>query len=97
MAIHRGKPGNGSLGATLRLLEADSDQAILSALYSQSGRIFARLYEYQGQRVDVPLRYLGGSARFAKVNLLGEGSEPVSGAVPFQPWQISTIRIEPTR
>jgi alpha-mannosidase len=83
-------PGTGALGAELRLLQAGSDNVLLSALYPENGRVLARLYEYQG-RPGSALVALGGAALQA-VDLLGRDPHPVANPMNFKPWQIQTLQ-----
>jgi hypothetical protein len=92
-----GKPGNGSLGDEVRLLEMDSQSVILSALYSQDGKIYARMYEYQGRSGSTSLQYRRGSAQLYEVNLMGSEKGSLANPLNFQPWQIRTFRIDATR
>lgn len=92
-----GAPGSGELGETQRTLEFGGDNVLLSALYSEDGKIFARLYESQGQTGNATMRYLPGPARLTEVDLLGRGQVPAARELIFRPWQFRTVRIEPGR
>ncbi len=85
--------GKGALGDGWRLLDVESENVILSALYSESGKIFARLYEYQGRSGTAHVR----RARLSEVDLLGSGNNTASEVLDFRPWQIRTFRIEPIK
>ena len=91
-----GAPGDGSLGETVRQIDAGSDNVLLSALYSENGRVVARLYESQGRPGISPIHYLSGTARVTEVDLLGRGQTEVPGSLAFKPWQFRTVRVEPT-
>ena len=88
-----GKPGKGSLGNEVRLIELDSQNVILSALYSQDGKIYARMYECQGRSGSALLAYRRGSAQLHEVNLLGGEEGPAANPLSFQSWQIRTFRV----
>lgn len=92
-----GVPGSGELGETQRALEFGGDNVLLSALYSEEGKIFARLYESQGVTGHATMRYLPGPARLTEVDLLGREQAPVGREINFRPWQFRTVRIDPDR
>ena len=88
------KAGSGSLGAQVRFIEAASPEVIVSALYSEAGRIFTRLYEHRGEPASAGLRYLKGAARFTEVSLAGQDLGPTGPRLSFRPWQIRTVRVD---
>ncbi len=90
-------PGNGRLGSEVRLLEVPSSDVILSALYHEKGRVYARLYEHRGRASEVSVGHLLGKVKLTEVSLAGQEVEPISGLLTFRPWQIRTIRIEPLK
>jgi hypothetical protein len=90
----KGAPGTGPWGDELRLLDVTSENVILSSLYSQGGKTYARMYEYQGRSGTAQVRYLRSRARLKEVDLLGNGDTEVSESLAFRPWQIRTLRIE---
>jgi hypothetical protein len=94
-AFVKGPPGIGPWGDELRLLDVTSENVILSSLYSQDSKIYARMYEHQGRSGTAQMRMMHGGARFKEVNLLGVGDAEVSESLTFRPWQIRTIRVEP--
>jgi alpha-mannosidase len=90
-------PGTGGLGDDLGLVEAGSDNVMLSALYPEGGRVLARLYEYQGRSGEAKVQLNKGATRLETVDLLGLHASPVSNPLAFKPWQIRTVRIEQDR
>lgn len=90
-------PGNGRLGSEVRVLDVSSSDVILSALYNEKGRVYARLYEHQGRASEASVRYALGKVKLTEVNLAGQEVEPISGSLTFRPWQIRTIQIEPLK
>jgi alpha-mannosidase len=90
-------PGDGRLGSELRLLEAASSDVVVSALYNKGGKSYVRMYEYRGRNGRASLDYLRGRARLTEVDLAGREGEVLSGPLTFRPWQIRTVRIEPSK
>jgi len=90
-------PGDGTLGDEVRLLDIPSSDVLVSALYSQGGRAYVRMYEHRGHSSEVRVHYLRGRARLTEVTLANREVEAVSGALAFQPWQVKTVCIEPLR
>ncbi len=86
--------GSGSLGSELRLIEAASQDVLVSALYSEAGKIHARMHEHGGGAGQLTLRYLKGPAKFTEVDLAGRSSGQAATQLQFRPWQIRTIRID---
>jgi hypothetical protein len=70
---------------------------ILSALYSEGGKTYARMYEYQGRSGTAEVRYLRGGARLKEVDLMGNGDKEVPESLSFHPWQIRTFRVVPSK
>ncbi len=90
-------PGEGQLGDEVHWLDVSSPDVVVSALYSEEGRMYVRLYEHQGRSSRVSLEYLTGRARLTEVDLLGREGEAVSDTLSFRPWQVRTVRIEPLK
>ena len=90
-------PGSGPLGSEVGLIDASSDNVILSALYPESGRILARLYEYQGRNGEATIASGNGRARIEAVDLLGRNARTIASPIPFKPWQIRTMQLDPAR
>ncbi len=88
-----GTPGDGTLGQTVQPLELGSGNILLSALYPENGRVYARLYECSGQSGQATARLRNGSGTFSLTDLLGTPGRPVSFPVPFHPWQFQTFAI----
>ena len=87
--------GDGSLGAQLQLFEADSPDVLVTALYSEGGKVHARLWEHSGRGARASLRFLPGKVRLTEVDLAGRALGPADGPLDFRPWQFRTIRVEP--
>jgi len=86
-------PGAGKLDAEVRLLDVDSENVLLAALYPEGGRILARLYEYQGHAGKATLAPTNGTARLEEVDLLGSNAHPVASPLTLRAWQIRTVRV----
>ncbi|MDH7568937.1 MAG: hypothetical protein QHJ73_05065 [Armatimonadota bacterium] len=87
--------GNGLLGAEVRVVDVDSADVLLSALYGAGGQVYARLYEHRGAKGEAEVG--GGPFCLTEVNLAGTELGPVSARLTFRPWQIRTIRLDPAR
>ncbi len=89
-----GKPGNARLGDEVSLLGTDSQNVILSALYSQEGKIFVRMYEYRGEGGPAALECRRDGSKLRDVSLSGKDIGPAVNPLIFRPWQIRTVRID---
>jgi len=89
--------GDGRLGNEVRLLDVPSSGVLVSAVYSEGGRTYVRMYEHQGRNSRVPFNYLLGRANLTEVDLAGNEMGSVTPLLAFRPWQIRTIRIEPLK
>jgi hypothetical protein len=85
---------DGPLGQTFRPVQVESSDAMLSALYSRSGKTYVRVYEYRGTGGTVSLGCAAGSARMIQVDLAGRDLGTSSNIVSIKPWEIRTIRLE---
>jgi alpha-mannosidase len=92
-----GQPGAGTLGATVQPLAFASEHILLSALYLDSGQVYARLFNCGGERGDTSVSCLEGKASLQTTDLLGRGEQPAPNPLSFQPWQFRTIRVTPQR
>jgi hypothetical protein len=92
-----GAPGDGSLPASVQPLKAGSENVVLSALYTEQGKVFARLYECEGQTGEAPIGFTRRNAELAEVNLLGQNGRPAASPLVFRPWQVRTVQIESGR
>jgi alpha-mannosidase len=91
----RAVPGDGRFGREVKVLEAASPDAIVTALYPAGGRTYARLFSCQGRAAQVAVRYLKGRARMVEVDLAGNEKGVVTSSISLRPWQFRTVRIEP--
>jgi hypothetical protein len=89
-----GAPGLGELGETVQPLALGQDRVLVSALYSDEGRVLLRLFEPEGRAQEVSVLDHGRPARLVATDLLGRGDEPVSGPLALRPWQFRTFRLE---
>lgn len=92
-----GIPGDGSLGHRVEMLDSVPENVILSALYTDEGRVFLRFYESTGKPAG-PFEVLKDSTDdLIPVSLsgfpLGEPGNPVQ----FTPWQIRTFEYKRKR
>jgi len=88
-------PGDGRLGNEIRLLDVPSSDVIVSAVYTEGGRTYVRMYEHQGHDAKAGLKYLSGAARLTEVDLAGNEIGPTAQPMTFHPWEIRTVRFRP--
>ena len=86
---------SGELGDVFQPLEIASDNVILSALHSQNGKFYARLYEHTGAAGAAAITTPRRQAQLSDADPLGHVSNRVTSPVAFQPWQFRTLRIDP--
>jgi len=76
-----------------------SRNAVLSALYSENGAMYARLYEYEGKEAAGTLRFIGSGVegkQFAECDLLGKvtnGNNNADGTIVLNKYQIKTLKM----
>jgi hypothetical protein len=58
--------------------------------------IYLRMYEHRGSDGQVLLDYTLSEARLAEVDLAGRELSLTTSPLQFRPWQIKTVRIEPS-
>jgi hypothetical protein len=93
--VTSGQAGTGELGDVFQPLEIASDNVILSALHSQNGKFYARLYEHTGAAGAAAITTPRRQAQLSDADPLGHVSNRVTSPVAFQPWQFRTLRIDP--
>lgn len=86
-------PGDGRLGNESQILQPSSRNVILSALYPRNGSLYARFYEYRGEKGALELSTNQHQAKIDEVNLIGKEIRPLSLPAQFEPWEIRTFRI----
>ena len=84
----------GPLGQTFRPVQVESADAMVSVLYSRSGKTYVRMYEYRGKAGEVSLGYTAGKARMTLVDLAGHELGTSPGVLSIKPWQIKTVKFE---
>ncbi|OHB64438.1 MAG: hypothetical protein A2Y77_10545 [Planctomycetes bacterium RBG_13_62_9] len=84
----------GGLGETFGPVKAQSNDAMVSALYHRQGKMCVRVYEYQGRGGNVSLEYAPGRSRMTEVDLRGHEIGVLPSVFPLKPWEIKTIRLE---
>jgi len=95
VVVTSGKQGAGNIADSLHPLDVGSGEVLLSALYPESGQVYARLFEYRGQNTETVFGYRNGKAELSTTDLLGQTGQPVSGPIKFRPWQFRTLKIKP--
>ncbi len=83
----------GPLEQTFRPVRVESGDAIVSALYSRSGKTYVRMYEYRGRAGEVSLGYTAGKAVMTQVDLAGRDLGASPGILRIKPWQVTTVKI----
>ncbi len=92
--IRVGPAGHGSLGTEYRVMQINSDNVVLSALYPENGNVFARMYEYKGEAGEAEVVLPGMSADLTEVDLMGVPGNGVSSLMDFSQWQIRTVQLK---
>jgi hypothetical protein len=75
-------------------LRLEANNVLLSALYSDQGRVYARFYESQGRSGKTTIQAGKGKILLKKTDLLGRVLPPTGPPVSFNPWQIQTFQLE---
>jgi hypothetical protein len=88
------KKGDGKFGSRYQPFEMESNNIILSALYTSGGIPFMRFYESKGSKDILKITKPSGSVRYTEVNLSEKEEGIVNSPLIFLPWQIKTIRID---
>ncbi len=86
-------PGNGRLGSVYQPVEVSCETALVSALASNRGQIFLRMYEHSGQSAAALVR-VADLPRLTEVDLAGSPRGAVASPAPIRPWQILTLRLD---
>lgn len=90
----RVKQRGGGRGNEWVPLRVRSNTAILSALYSKEGALYARFYENQGKRDKVTLQWDGAAVRLKEVDMLENEQAWQGDELILEPWQIRTVKLE---
>jgi hypothetical protein len=80
---------------TVQPFALGSTNILLSALYPENGRLYARLYESVGTGGETAITARNGKARLWTTDLSGHSEQPAANPLAFHPWQFRTFRIEP--
>ncbi len=89
-------PGKGSPSAPLQnpLIDIDSPNVILSALFPSENKVYMRLAELSGQATTTRIQLSGNLEITEEVDMrLKRISTPKSKRFRFKPWQIRTFRL----
>jgi hypothetical protein len=84
----------GSLGGTFQPVQVRSTDAVVSALYSRSGKTYVRVYDYRGTPGKVTLTSATGQTRASEVDLGGRDVGVVPNTFSVKPWEIKTIKLQ---
>jgi len=88
--------GQGALGDTWTPYRERADgQALLSALYTRNGDLYARYYEYGGRMAQVAGEWFGQPMDLQAVTLREEPLGRLGWRADLAPWQVQTVRIVP--
>jgi alpha-mannosidase len=85
------EPQHGTDGPQLEIFRIKSDQVVLSALYVDNGRVYARMYDYSGNPGEAEITDLLDHNGWIETDLLGEKVGEVKKMIEFVPWQIKTL------
>jgi len=94
---HVAPAGNGKSGHTICPLTISPSDVIASAFFHKQDGLYVRMYEHQGRNSQVSLNYEMSQANMTEVDFAGRELSATSGTLNFNPWQIKTIRITPSR
>lgn len=83
----------GSLPPSGSFLSIEPEGMLLSALFIQNDRTYARLWNPSGRRRRAALQSEGGSPRMWAVSLDLRTEQPVD-ALSLRPWGVQTVRLE---
>jgi hypothetical protein len=92
--INSSKRGSGALGYQFQPFDLESQNIILSALYTQGEKLFIRFYESQGSKDVLKLKFQPDPARLTEVDLSGNEQDSGNSPFLFLPWQIKTFRLD---
>jgi len=92
--VTAGQPGDGNLGTEIKLMELNSDNIIVSAIYPDKDNILVRMYEYKGISGEAEFKFHEDNVALAEVNLLGHNKKQINDPLKFEPWEIKTIQID---
>ena len=81
-------------GVWTPLAQGGTGGAILTALYPDGGRTFARFCEYSGAAAEVALQWMGRPATLTPTDLRHRPTAAASEIVRLRPWQVRTLRID---
>jgi len=87
-------PGGGNLGETFQPVQAESSDALVSALYRRDGKTYVRMYEFRGSAGKAALHCATGRARMAQVDLGGHDAGTLPDVFSLKPWEIKTVKVE---
>lgn len=88
-------PGaNGNLGGTFQPVKVQSSDAMVSALYSRSGKTYVRVYDYRGTGGEVTLTCAADRTRANEVDLGGRDVGVLPNPFSVKPWEIKTIKLQ---
>jgi hypothetical protein len=73
--------------------EAKDEGAILSALYTEGGKTFARFYEYQGKNASVSFKWLNQNSNFEETDMRNRPLAQVGNTCILTPHKITTLKI----
>lgn len=89
-------PGSGELGREIRLfdLAAPRRDVAFSALYTENGKVLARLFAHGGGQTAATLKCLRRPAKLTELDLAGNALGEAAGSLDFTPWKFRTFRLD---
>jgi len=85
---------HGNLPSALSFLNSTDKDPLISAFFLQDNHIYARLYEYKGEKAETTLKSELGRIFCSKVSLHLKNAKEAFSRLRFSPWQIQSLRIE---
>ena len=87
-------PGNGKFGHNLIPVKITADKdVLLTALYPENGKIFARFFKYDEVNPTSSLNLRVGNHVFFETSLEGKILRESDGNIVLKPWEIKTFQI----
>ncbi len=84
---------NGTYGPDLKILDIQSNDVILSALYINNGKVITRMYDCSGSQSEISIVNRINSDRIVETDLTGNKINEVGDTITFGPWQIKTFEL----
>ena len=85
------EPHNGTFGTELGIFKIQSDQVILTALFVDNEKVYARLYDCSGEQMEAGIVDLINHSGWIETDLFGNKINETGKTIKFDPWQFKTL------